>query len=253
MGGTMLNVHEEILLNQLAQGIASDAEGEAWFSAQSGDNKRRLLRGLGNFILQAGPKPEDAAIAIAESQLKPTLTPCVLIAMPNLRVQLAKVATLPEFELPRVFRLLIKLLAAADGRRRKEQPPDLVNHWWHRDLSDPDVVNDIKRKRGAALLESLLSFVRTETLTQKEITLGTDIAWDLGVDGEDAREFVGRFAGQFNVDMSEFDFDMYFGGERFELIGLMRSLSGPRTKAPMTVGLLFGAAEQGRWPRNSGA
>ncbi|MDX3966548.1 MAG: DUF5958 family protein [Bradyrhizobium sp.] len=249
----MLNLDEEILLNQLAQGIASDAEGEAWFGAHSEDNKRRLLRGLNGFILQARPKPEDVAAAIAESRLKPTLTPCVLIAMPNLRVQLAKVATLPEFELPRVFLLLIKLLAAADGRRRKEQPLDLVNHWWHRDLSDPDVVNDIKRTREAWLLESLLSFVRAETLTRKQITLGTDVAWDLGVDGDDALDFMRRFSDQFNVDMSEFDFDMYFGGEGFELSGPVKTLLGWRTKVPMTVELLFGAANERRWPRNSRA
>lgn len=145
----MLNVDEEILLNQLAQGIASDAEGEDWFCTQSEDDKRRLLRGLSNFISQARPKPEDVAAAIAESRLKPTLTPCVLIAMPDLRVQLAKLPALPEFELPRAFQLLIKLLAAADSRRRRERPLDLVNHWWHRDLSDPNVVNDIKRTKGA--------------------------------------------------------------------------------------------------------
>ena len=72
----MLNVDEEILLNQLAQGIASDAEGEDWFGTQSEDDKRRLLRGLNNFISQARPKPEDVAAAIAESRLKPTLTQC---------------------------------------------------------------------------------------------------------------------------------------------------------------------------------
>ncbi|QHP68429.1 DUF1493 family protein [Bradyrhizobium sp. LCT2] len=253
MGGAMLNVDEEILLNQLAQGIASNPEGDAWFGAQSEDDKRRLLRGLSNFILQARPKPEDVVVAIAESRLKPTLTPCVLIAMPNLRVQLAKLVMLPEFELPRVFRLLIELLAVADGRRRKERPLDRINHWWHRDLGDPDVVNDIKRMRDAGLLESLLSFVRTETLTRKQITLGTDIARDLGVDGDDARELVRRFGEQFNVDMSEFDFDMYFGSEGFELSGLVKTLLGRRTKAPMTVELLFGAAKQRRWSRNSGA
>lgn len=145
----MLNVDEEILLNQLAQGVASDSEGDAWFNARSKDDKRRLLRGLSNFILQAGPKPDDVAGAIAELRLKRTLTPCVLIAMPNLKIQLAKLSTLPEFELPRVFRLLIKLLAAADNRRRRERPLDLVNHWWHRDLSDPEVVNEIKRAKGA--------------------------------------------------------------------------------------------------------
>ncbi|MBR0707307.1 DUF1493 family protein [Bradyrhizobium liaoningense] len=105
----------------------------------------------------------------------------------------------------------------------------------------------------AELLESLLSFVQTETLTRKQITPATDIAWDLGVDGDDAHEFICRFADQFNVDMSEFDFDMYFGGEGFDLIGLIKSLVGRKTKAPMTVELLFAAAKERRWPRNSRA
>ncbi|MEH2555134.1 hypothetical protein V1286_002663 [Bradyrhizobium algeriense] len=144
----MLSVDEEILLNQLAQGIVSDSEGDAWFQAQNEDGKRRLLLGLNGFILQASPRQEDAAVAISEAGLKPTLTPSVLITKPDLKVQLAKLVRLPESELPRVFKLLIKLLAVADNRRRREKPLDLVNHWWHRDLRDPEVVNDIKRTKA---------------------------------------------------------------------------------------------------------
>ena len=144
----MLNRDEEILLNQLAQGIVSDSVGEAWFEAQNEVEKRRLLRGLNVFILQARPHQEDAAIAISEARLKQTLTPCVLITKPNPKVQLAKLAMLPEPELTRTFRLLVKLLAVADRRRRKEEPLDPINHWWHRDLTDPKVVNDIKRVKG---------------------------------------------------------------------------------------------------------
>ena len=67
-----------------------------------------------------------------------------------------------------------------------------------------------------------------------------------------AREFIRRFAGQFSVDMSEFDFVMYFGNEGFDPIGLAKSLlAGRRTKASMTVELLFGAAKERRWPRKS--
>ncbi|WFU83269.1 DUF5958 family protein [Bradyrhizobium sp. CIAT3101] len=145
----MLSVDEAILINQLAQGILDESQGQAWFEERVRDDKLRLLTGLNAFILQARPKPEDVTIAISESRLKPTLTPCVLIAMPNLKVQLAKLLTLPEFELARVFPLLIKLLAAADNRRRREQPLDLENHWWHQDLSDPKIVNEIKRTKGA--------------------------------------------------------------------------------------------------------
>jgi uncharacterized protein DUF5958 len=144
----MLSVDEQILLNQLAQGIVSDLEGDAWFQAQNEDGKRRLLLGLNVLILQASPRQEDAAVAISEARLKPTLTPCILITKPDLKIQLAKLARLPEFELPRVFKLLTNLLAVADSRRRREKPLDLVNHWWHRDLRDPKVVNDIKQTKG---------------------------------------------------------------------------------------------------------
>jgi hypothetical protein len=145
----MLSVDEEILLNQLAQGIVSGAEGDAWFQGQNGDGKRRLLLGLNVLILQAGPRQEDVAVAISEARLKQTLTASVLITKPELKVQLAKLARLPERELPGVFKLLIKLLAVADNRRRREKPLDLVNHWWHRDLRDPKVVNDVKRTKGS--------------------------------------------------------------------------------------------------------
>ena len=144
----MLSVDEEILLNQLAQGILSDSEGDAWFQAQNEDGKRRLLLGLNVLISQASPRQEDAAVAISEARLKPTLTASVLITKPDLKVQLAKLVRLPEPELPRVFKLLVKLLAVADNRRRREKPLDLVNHWWHRDLRDPTVVNDIKRTKA---------------------------------------------------------------------------------------------------------
>jgi Family of unknown function (DUF5958) len=140
---------ESILLNQLAQGVVSISEGAAWFEALDEGNKRRLLRGLNVFILQASPRQEDAVVAIAEAGLKPSITPCVLITKPNLKVQLAKLAALPTSELPRVFRLLTRLLAVADKRRRRDKPLDLENHWWHRDLSDPEVVNDIKRVKGS--------------------------------------------------------------------------------------------------------
>jgi len=33
-------------------------------------------------------------------------------------------------------------------RRRREKPLDTVNHWWHRDLSDPQVVATIGDEFG---------------------------------------------------------------------------------------------------------
>jgi hypothetical protein len=144
----MFSIDEAIFVNQLAQGIVRDSVGDAWFQAQNVDDKRRLLLGLNVLILQASPLKEDVPLAISEAQLAPTLTPCVMIAKHDLKVQLAKLAWLPEPEIQRVFRLLIKLLAVSDNRRRREKPLDLINHWWHRDLSDKKVVDDIKRTKA---------------------------------------------------------------------------------------------------------
>lgn len=141
----MLKIDEAILLNQLAQRVAGFADGARWFDAHSTEGKRRILRELNFLVLQASPSPEDSAAAISESGLRRTLTPCVLIEKQNLRIQLAKLAELPEPELSQAFRLLVELLRIADGRRRKEKPLDLVNHWWHRDLADPQVVEKIRR------------------------------------------------------------------------------------------------------------
>jgi hypothetical protein len=148
MNSWLLTLDEMILVNQLAQGIASEADGIAWFERKSVHEQRAALRGLNVLILQASPRAGDGETAVLESRLRPTLTPCVLLTKSPLKTQLAKMARLPPVELPRVFQLLIKLLAIADTRRRTEKPLDLVNHWWHRDLRDPKIVDEIKRTGG---------------------------------------------------------------------------------------------------------
>jgi hypothetical protein len=92
----MLKLDDMILLNQLAQGIVSGSQGDAWFQSRDVGEQRSVLRGLGALILQASPRPEDAASAISASGLRPTLTPCVLIAKPGFQVQMTKVLHLPE-------------------------------------------------------------------------------------------------------------------------------------------------------------
>jgi hypothetical protein len=100
-----------------------------------------------------------------------------------------------------------------------------------------------------ALYEKILHFVSSETRTRKHLSFETDIARDLGVDGDDAEEFMQRFQSEFNVDLSNFRFDSYFGGEGFRLIPAIKSAFGKGTvRAPLTVAILFDAANHGRWP-----
>ncbi|WP_409998028.1 MULTISPECIES: DUF1493 family protein [unclassified Bradyrhizobium] len=93
----------------------------------------------------------------------------------------------------------------------------------------------------------ILSFVVRETNTRRSLTEQTDIARDLGVDGDDAVEFLQRFQSEFGVDMSGFRFDQYFGGEGFSLIGFLRGLSSAARKKPLTIKMLCDVVARGRW------
>src|ERR1700688_3278484 len=141
-----MNIDHAIFVNQMAQGIVGLDEGARWFSIFDLESKRSILREVNAMILQAHPMPEDAALSIAASELKETLTPCVLLSRPGLKAQLAKLANLPESELINVLELLLRLLGIADNRRRETKPVDTVNHWWHMDLRNPLIVAEIRKR-----------------------------------------------------------------------------------------------------------
>lgn len=141
-----MGIEEMILVNQLAQGITDMSEGERWFCHLDLEAKRDALRNINFMIINASPRDEDAAKAIAISGLKPTFTPCVIASKPNVRQQLGRVTSLPENELLKGFKLLIAFLGFVDQRRRETKPLDIVNHWWHRDLRDASVVEEIRRQ-----------------------------------------------------------------------------------------------------------
>lgn len=59
-----------------------------------------------------------------------------------------------------------------------------------------------------ALYNRILDFVSSETTTRSQNLSGsTDIAKELGVEGDDAVEFMLKFQKEFDVDLSNFHFD----------------------------------------------
>lgn len=136
-------LEQEIFLNQLAQGVRNVDEGQNWFAALSMEEQRGVLTALANMAVQAGALKSDAVKAIESAQMKPTYTPCVLLQRDNLAVQLAKIVNLEGDEQRKSFKLLLALFRIADARRRTVQCVQGCNHWWHRDLSDPVVIDNI--------------------------------------------------------------------------------------------------------------
>ena len=139
----MINSDQLVLLNQYAQGVRTISDGKDWFSILSSSEKLEILRELSNLILQAGANVNDVNEAIKKSGLKATFTPCVLLQKENLKVQLSKVLAFPPGEYAKAFALFLSLFSVADQRRRDTKCKSGCSHWWHKDLSDEEIVKQI--------------------------------------------------------------------------------------------------------------
>ncbi|MER6218757.1 DUF5958 family protein [Streptomyces sp. NPDC001674] len=128
----------DVLLNELAQGLRPMSEGIGWFDGLDSEEQSEVLRFLRHHCIQARAVAEDASESIRRSGLRPTHTPAVLIARGRMDMQLGKISGLkPVDERRKAFRLLISVLAVADGRRRERFCSGGCGHWWH-DLSAAD-------------------------------------------------------------------------------------------------------------------
>ena len=97
-----------------------------------------MLRDLASIAHQAHLRAEEVGPAMQLAGLKPTFTPCVLVskgASPEKAFH--KIASLPEAEWEKSFRLLLGLLSIADARRRATHCAQGCSHEWHQMRSSP--------------------------------------------------------------------------------------------------------------------
>ncbi|MET8128637.1 DUF5958 family protein [Streptomyces sp. NPDC005065] len=119
-------------LNELAQDLRPLDEGIAWFASLSEDEQTGTLDLLAGFCFQAHPTAEEALESIRRSGLRPTHTPAVMLVRGQIEDQVGRIAGLtPQHERMKAFRLLIALLAVADGRRRARCRVHSCSHPWH--------------------------------------------------------------------------------------------------------------------------
>jgi hypothetical protein len=79
---------------------------------------------------------------------------------------------------------------------------------------------------------------------KSEPTRQTDLVSDLGLVGDDAFEFMEKFAELFGVDKGDFDSAAYFDAEG---LSLLPSLKKKAEKKRITLGMLELAARDGKW------
>lgn len=133
---------DEIQINKFGQNLIFVDEIKNKFESQTTIQKRIFLNEIINLINQSKPVNDDIEIAIIESKLKQSYTPCVLIKKGVENYNLKKLAELPDNELNKSLILLLNLFKIAYNRRfeiEKNNP----NKWWYWDLSNEDLINKI--------------------------------------------------------------------------------------------------------------
>jgi hypothetical protein len=100
------------------------------------------------------------------------------------------------------------------------------------------------------LYVSVVEFIsRTASVRREKIHADTRIWRDLGIDGDDAEEFMTKFAQEFGVDLSAFKFNRYFGPEAGfnPLLWPFYKLAGKLPIVDIHVRDLVQAAREGKW------
>jgi hypothetical protein len=140
-----IDIEELIFLNQVAQGVRSVNDINFWFEKLTPARRSLILKMVGQMIQNARPELEDGLEAVKQSGLKPTFTPCVLLTKGANREQIKKILTLSAPEQNKSLILLLSLFRIADQRRRIREPDASERHWWHRDLGNSGVLDEIRR------------------------------------------------------------------------------------------------------------
>ena len=82
------------------------------------------------------------------------------------------------------------------------------------------------------------------------LKLTTRVNHDLGLDGDDALEFMQTYADTYNIDLTNFVFLSYFGEEKgINPVALIRYLLKGSELKPLTIEMLMDASISGVWPK----
>ena len=133
---------QELELNQYAQSLIERECILARFEQMDGDEKKAYLNNLITLITQSKPVNADIEMAIENSGLKRTYTPCVLLQKDVKYYNLSRIIELPEYESVKVLLLLLSLFKIAYNRRFLVEK-NVPHKWWYWDLSDKKTVERI--------------------------------------------------------------------------------------------------------------
>ncbi|MEU9141039.1 DUF5958 family protein [Streptomyces sp. NPDC048404] len=118
----------ERVVNEIAQGLRTLDAGACWFSGLAPARQQEVLQEVAGYAMQAHITAADGRAGVAQSGVKPTASPSVMICMDPPRYGFAG---LPPAEHVKSFRVLVSVFAVADTRRREMYCRGDCGHAWH--------------------------------------------------------------------------------------------------------------------------
>jgi hypothetical protein len=144
----LLPIQELVLLNQYVQGIVLREDIVHWYSSLDENSRKAAVKAIWILATQARILESDLTKAIDESGLKPTHTPVQMLKtkkMPFHRRGYA-LANLKGTVLNQAFLLVLECFALAERRRKDSEDSATCNHWWHKDLSNENVLKERRKQ-----------------------------------------------------------------------------------------------------------
>jgi hypothetical protein len=143
------SIQELLLINQYAQDCASRQEVMDWYLSFNEDEKQFFLQELWRLAIQAQTIEADLPLATKSAGLKPTHNPVVMLSKGNISYcnRGYKLSTLRGTILDQAFLLVLECFTIAEKRKKQKENGVNCNHWWHRDLSNTSVVEEILRNQ----------------------------------------------------------------------------------------------------------
>ena len=143
-----LTIHEEIFLNQFVQNLHLLNEMNDWFNSYDLLDKKDILHGLLNMVIQAHPTYDELEMSATELKKRNSASAVKLLNKDKPFDKFGhEICNLPEKELQIGFDILLLTLAKADTRRKEAEDPKDCHHWWHKDLSDEEYLEQVRRER----------------------------------------------------------------------------------------------------------
>jgi hypothetical protein len=145
-----LKLADLIRVNQLVRGGIDFNGFRIWYDTLPPEQRRELTNLLCELAHQAGVANASWDEALAASGLS-AVDPAVQRLWSARRAEFPVfplcefVGAVSEEDLPTVFRLFVYLFGIAEGKVFQGESKEWCNHWWHRDLLDERVVQDLLR------------------------------------------------------------------------------------------------------------